>query len=260
MTRFRHWLIAAAIVCWLAALTLISLYFGWFTWAATPSGKNTLAGVMFVALATWLASVAVHDAKRRRLSREVQEWDANTEWFERIHEPVRRITQAEMHAESERLWAELEQTSDYPPQVEDERLTTTVAPSSAPAPQWGQRATPLEHDYILSYTGPSRLRSRPMAEVDMYIGAAAWTAHEFRSGQPVVDTVFDHATKVLRGMTHVIDAPVSPAAEPVYKPRHKSELVGQGVITGTQTQRWQWENEATGSWPIVRELVGAGVS
>ena len=227
MTRATKAAFAGALLCGLLGLTLISLYFDWPTWAATPHGKNTITWVTFVALAGWLISVAVRDARRKRLSQEAQEWDANTEWFDRIHEqaPVRRVTRADMDRE-------------------DERLTTTVV---AAVPEWPQPQSPRLTDWAVSAAAPAPLPPRywlgdpkPIAEMESLTGAAAWFANDMRTG---VD---------------VVEAPVSPAAGPVYKPRHKSELVGQGVITGTQTQRWQWENEETGSWPVVRELVGAG--
>jgi len=246
MTRFRHWFIAAAIVCWLAGLTLVSLYFGWFTWAATPQGKATLAGVMFVALATWLTGVAIRDARRRRAAREAQEWDDLDEWERQMYAgmghwldhdnlPVRPITRTDMDRE-------------------DERLTTTVVVPAAGG--WPQPQSPRLTDWAVSAAAPAPLpprywlgESKPMAEVESLYGAAAWFTNDMRTG---VD--------VAAGMHRAfVDAPVSPAAPPNYHARHDAEDRRPAAhVIGYDRAALRVLNEATGAWPIVRELVGAG--
>jgi hypothetical protein len=261
MTRFRHLLLAAAIICWLAALTLVSLYFGWFTWAATPQGKFSIAGAMFLALAAWLTVVIVRDAKRRRLEREAQDEADYDEWEARLlaeDDLSMAEWRRQLRLEAEMADAAVHQVTRAEMDREDERLTTTVVPPSPTAGSWPQPQSPRMTDWAYLPADPQPMPVRywlgdpkPMAEVDSYAGAAAWTAEAFRSGLPIAEP-------------GVVDAPVSPAAPPVYRPRHDAEhprppahAIGYNRVAARVL------NEATGSFRVVRSekvLVGAGAS
>jgi hypothetical protein len=263
MTRATKAAFAGALLCGLLGLTLISLYFDWLTWAATPHGKNAITWVTFVALAGWLISVAVRDAQRKRLSREAQEWDAIDEWEEAMElrraqkmwrdvgedildeamtlhrdhvrwqddvmKDIRRVSRADMDAEADRIEAEL-RTNAMPQAVRE----------------WPQPLSPRLTDYATSAPAPAPLPMRyylgdpkPMAAADSYTGAAAWTAESFRSGRPLPTDVLDAIVPVSGG------------------PRH-----AWGSNRGTDMQRTDpafvaWE-ENTGAWPVItRELINA---
>jgi hypothetical protein len=245
LSRHRRAFLYGALACALLGLfliTLIALRLHWVTWAATPQGKNTITWVTFVALAGWLISVAVRDARRKRLSREAQEWADLDEWEEAMEltraqkmwrdvgEDIRRVSRADMDAEADRIEAEL-RTNAMPAAVRE----------------WPQPLHPRLTDYATSAAAPAPLPPRywlgdpkPIAEALTYAGAAAWFGSDARAGQWVSDdTVLDAIVPVSGG------------------PRN-----AWGSNRGTDTQREDpaftaWE-EATGSWPVVtRELVGS---
>jgi hypothetical protein len=234
-----------------AALVIAGLH-GQLDWVNTPGGHAALGWLLLAVLVIVLACLGIRTAHRDRLKWEAEELDANEEWFERIHEqaPVRRITQADRDRESDRLWRELEQTSDYPPQVEPAAVPEVFKPA------WPQPLSPrlVDHPWAAAQPMPARYwlgDPKPMAEVTSYTGAAAWTAEAFRSGLPIADP-------------GVVDAPVSPAAPPVYRPRHDAEHPRPPAhVIGYNRVAARVLNEATGSFRVVRSetvLVGAGAS
>lgn len=263
MTRFRHVLLAAAIVCWLAALTLVSLYLDWFTWAATPAGKATITWVMFAVLVAVLASLALRAEHRDRAKREARELAELDEWEAQLLEDdlsmadwrrqlrleaemadaeVRRITRAEMDAARPYSPAPAPLTSpSQPTALPTHDRESASADSNVAARGWGQPLSPRLTDWAVSAPAPAPLpprywlgESKPMAEVTSYTGSAAWFETRMRAG---VD---------------VVDVPVSPAP-PVYRPRHDADDPRPPAhVIGYNRVAARVLNEATGSFKVVR--------
>jgi hypothetical protein len=216
--------LGAGLALILAGLTVLALKAGTFAWAATPPGKATVAGFMFVALAGWLIVVVVRDAHRKRTAREAQEWADLDEWERQMYAemspwlddddvPVRPVTRADPDVLAEA--ARLDRQNLWP---------QPLSPRLVDHP-WAA-AQPMPPRYWLG-------DPKPMAEVTSYTGAAAWFATDMRTGVDVSDGVIDAIVPVSGGPRHAL-----------------------GVAEGTETQQWLWTSN-TGAWPVVRELAGA---
>lgn len=230
------------------------LYAGWYgqlDWAFTPEGKARLYFLLLAATVAGLSWWGIHvhraDRAKARAAAEAREWAEIEEWEKAITgewPAVRRITAAEMDAESDRMHDELRRTPALP-----------VAVREWPQPWPGSQRLV---DYAVAAPEPCPLPARmplptrPIAEVDTYLGSAAWFGNDMRAG---VDPADEYYAAIARSLSRgeVVEGvePVSPA------PRH-----AWGRCPGTRTQRLDprftsWE-ESTGAWSVVsRELVGA---